>query len=440
MRYATYSPEDNKLRLYPGTRLPAEEYERVKALGFKWAPRQELFFAPMWTPEREDLLIEMCGEIEDEDVSLADRAEQRAERFAAYSESRKADADRADKAVKAICEHIPLGQPILVGHHSEKRARKDAERIDSGMRRMVQMWETAEYWHRRAAGALAAAKYKELPAVRARRIKKLEAELRKIEKSKAGAQRHVARWRKPDLTIEEARIIAGMGHAAVVKVGNLTYTAWDVLQPDGERYAACPAMTVDQVRTIIFEKFDRSMPKLDRWIAHYTNRIAYEKAMLGETGYIEPPKAPTKAVLPLLNYRRDSYALRNPWRNEEDLVLPVMEMTKEEFADINKDYNGTRISKDGTHRVRTVYWRGSLAVAFLTDSKVHPEPGAGPIDCDEAEKVAARVSKAQERIERERAARAAALSHNKAVTDAVRGEAPKPGMERSPAPESARFS
>ena len=39
---ATYSPEDNKLRLYAFSRLDTETYERVKAEGFKWAPKQDL--------------------------------------------------------------------------------------------------------------------------------------------------------------------------------------------------------------------------------------------------------------------------------------------------------------------------------------------------------------------------------------------------------------
>ena len=40
---ATYSPEDNKLRLYSHTRLDSETYAKVKAAGFRWAPKQELF-------------------------------------------------------------------------------------------------------------------------------------------------------------------------------------------------------------------------------------------------------------------------------------------------------------------------------------------------------------------------------------------------------------
>lgn len=34
---ATYSPEDNKLRLYSVSRLPRDLYDRVKAAGFRWA-------------------------------------------------------------------------------------------------------------------------------------------------------------------------------------------------------------------------------------------------------------------------------------------------------------------------------------------------------------------------------------------------------------------
>src|SRR5437879_1311221 len=108
--YASYSPEDNKLRLYPSNRLPKELYDRVKAAGFKWAPKQELFVAPAWTPAREDLLIELCGEIGDEDTSLVDRAEERAERFDDYSDKRADDANRAKEAVEAIADGIPLGQ------------------------------------------------------------------------------------------------------------------------------------------------------------------------------------------------------------------------------------------------------------------------------------------------------------------------------------------
>jgi Domain of unknown function (DUF3560) len=60
-------------------------------------------------------------------------------------------------------DNIPLGQPILIGHHSESHARKDAERSENGMHKTVKIGHTAKYWEDRAKGALRHAKYKEPP-------------------------------------------------------------------------------------------------------------------------------------------------------------------------------------------------------------------------------------------------------------------------------------
>lgn len=283
---ATYSPDDNKLRLYSASRLPTELYERVRAAGFIYAPKQGFFVASMWTPGREDLLIELCGEIGDEDTSLVQRAEERADRFDDYSEKRMRDAQTAKKAVSAIADHIPFGQPILVGHHSERRARKDAERIENGMRRAVQMWETSEYWTRRAAAALNHAEYKERPDVRQRRIKKLESEKRKMERSKADAQNWLKLWSAEGLTLEQARQIAGGCWLTVTREGATSsgWTAYDVLRPDDERYKACPAWTVEQVQAVAKRVYPRTIAWCDRWISHYENRLTYERAMLAEQG------------------------------------------------------------------------------------------------------------------------------------------------------------
>lgn len=282
---ATYSPEDNKLRLYPVTRLDAETYARVKAAGFKWAPKQELFVAPMWTPQRESLLIDLCGEIGDEDISLVDRAEQRAERFEDYSDNRAADSQRAAAHVKSIADGIPFGQPILVGHHSERHARKHAEQIENGMRKAVQMWQQSEYWTSRAAGALAHAKYKERPDVRARRIKGIEADKRKQERNKADAEKWLAAWNTADLTLDFARRIAGYCHLGVIRRDDGMYwTAYDVLRPEEERYTHCPACTVEQVQEAANRAYPAIIEHCNRWIAHFDNRLAYERAMLAESG------------------------------------------------------------------------------------------------------------------------------------------------------------
>jgi 16S rRNA G1207 methylase RsmC len=418
---ATYSPEDNKLRIYPACRLDRETYERVRAAGFSWAPKQELFVAPAWSPAREDLALELCGEIDDEDTSLCERAEERAERFDDYSDKRATDATRAADAVASIADNIPLGQPILVGHHSERRARRDAEKIQNGMRKAVRMWETSKYWTSRAAGAIAAAKYKERPDVRARRIKGLESDERKMQKRIKECEALNKLWNADGLTLERAIAIANHDHVSrcftLAEFPRTEHTyegmisLWSALT-DG----ICSA---ELARDVAVRVHTRTIDHAQRWLAHTQNRLAYERAMLAETGYTPPPKAATKAVLPLLNYKEESYELRNPYRTE-NLRLPRADMTKAELARLHSDYKGTRVSADGTHRVRVAMrFNGNhgICVVFLTDSKVHPKPGAEIVG-DEAEKVAARVERAREKIERTVRARTEAVKRNAAIIGA----------------------
>lgn len=293
---ATYSPEDNKLRIYPAHRLTADEYARVKAAGFAWAPRQELFVAPMWTPGREDIARELCGEIGDEDTSLVERAEERADRFGDYSDNRARDAAAARASVEAIAGRFEFGQPILVGHHSERKARKDAERMQAGMRRAVDAWETAGYWKARAAGALRAAKYKERPEVRARRIKGLEADARKIERETAEATEHARRW-----AIVGREIAAGSLKALELAKHVANYDHVSRCYPLADFPREAPAsqyegmmslwsaldggvITPAQAVQIATEAHERANAQRARWAAHYTGRLEYERAMLAEGG------------------------------------------------------------------------------------------------------------------------------------------------------------
>lgn len=291
---ATYSPDDNKLRLYASSRLDKELYDKVRAAGFAWAPKQELFVAPMWTPEREDLLLELCEEIEDEDKTLTERAEERADRFEDYSEARASDANRAHAAVSSIADGIPFGQPILVGHHSEKHARRDAEKIENGMRRAVKMWETSKYWEQRAAGALRHAKYKELPSVRARRIKKLEAELRKQQKALQKSADCLKLWESCK-DLKQARVIVNCteaGWLSCAKHPSLPQYLHpsDVLPfEDRSDYAKehYPTWTLEQVKERARQAYGAEGPnhrRVQRWVDHFKNRIAYEWAMLGAQG------------------------------------------------------------------------------------------------------------------------------------------------------------
>ncbi len=175
---ATYSPEDNKLRLYSSSRLDDETYQSLKAAGFRWAPKQAeqagyacLMVAPMWTPAREDLLLDLCEEIEDEDYSPEERAADRAERFSGYREKRAGEAG-------AHADTFEAG-PSAFGHQSRARAERQAARHDRQRVKAVSQWSKAEYWQSRTAGVIAHALHKSDARTRRGRILTLEAEQRR---------------------------------------------------------------------------------------------------------------------------------------------------------------------------------------------------------------------------------------------------------------------
>jgi len=371
---ATFSAEDNKIRLYASERLDPETYTRVKAAGYIWAPRQKLFVAPAWTPAREDLALELAGEIGDEDTSLAERAEERAGRFDTYADHRQSDAESAAKTADSIAGGIPFGQPILIGHHSEKRARRDAEKIQSATLKAVKMWETSAYWLQRAERAIAHAERKERPDVRIRRIKTIEADKRRQERAIAEAEKFNALWNKTEeITRERAISIANYDHVYIRKDGEpFGQNLWSLLDR-GE-------ISPEAAREKVLKARETAIAWARRWIAHYDNRLVYERAMLAASGIELPgkqkPNKSAKAALPLLNYRAEGITVQSPYRCADDLItLGLVEMTKAGYAGISADYKTTRVV-NGTHRIRVRYHAGKLCAVFLTDSKVHEIPKA----------------------------------------------------------------
>jgi len=114
------------------------------------------------------------------------RAEERAERYAGYADSAAARSTAAYEGVRRISDGIPFGQPILVGHHSERRARRDIARMDSGMRRSIDEGKKADYHAGRAAAAESYQQHREDVPRTLRRIGKLEAEERGVQRRLAG--------------------------------------------------------------------------------------------------------------------------------------------------------------------------------------------------------------------------------------------------------------
>src|SRR5450759_4056961 len=84
-------------------------------------------------------------------VSTRDRRQARAERLRDWAAKRESKAEAAYTTARDLADRIPFGQPILVGHHSEGRARRDADRIRGGFDRAAQDAATARDMNRRAA-------------------------------------------------------------------------------------------------------------------------------------------------------------------------------------------------------------------------------------------------------------------------------------------------
>ncbi|MFG1965739.1 DUF3560 domain-containing protein [Nonomuraea sp. NPDC049028] len=117
--------------------------------------------------DRAQVLADQSDRLDDRRDALAAKAQRHAGNAAAA-------ADRANQ----ISERFSGGQPILIGHHSERSARRDQKRMDSAMRKSIEEDKTAQEAARRANAVGNQAAYSARPRVTARRIKRLESDLR----------------------------------------------------------------------------------------------------------------------------------------------------------------------------------------------------------------------------------------------------------------------
>ncbi|TYC64362.1 DUF3560 domain-containing protein [Rhodobacterales bacterium] len=432
---ATYSPEDNKLRLYADRRLDTDTYNRVKEMGFKWAPKQKLFVAPRWTPQREDLCNELAGEIESEFTTLAERAEAKAERLDALADKRQAQSSAFMRAADDLSQAFHMGQPILVGHHSEAKARKTQERMHNAMDKSVRAAKSVQYWQWKAAGVERFANMKNNPRVRANRIKTLLAELRDLQRSVNHAELCLMLWNQAT-TEEKIRKLSGayVNGNALVNWEFARELADDRISPQDFR-----ARCVESAKKSI------NSPLRSRWIEHILNRLAYERDLLGpvaryegeltpvilqafarehgamkptakavpegfalassvtlplhianektvtlsaddwrdlmqSVGYAVPAKKDAKP--PILNFRAGELVAPNRYHAGETQTFRQIELTKAEYAKVHDDQRGTRPSVCGTFRFMIcldptsteAYFSRPWVAVFLTDSKEHPAP------------------------------------------------------------------
>jgi hypothetical protein len=183
-------------------RNDTEARAAAKAAGFKWSSNLGSWFLPRnWSePTRRQKIAQLQGALGHDNVHLEDagrgvtttaaereadaraRAADRATHMDAKAQRLATEADVRFGRAKAIGDMIPFGQPILVGHHSEARHRRDLAKIDTNMRKGIEAHSEAQ-----AAAAAAerarAATAGDSPLARQRRIDRKEAEVRKIDRA-----------------------------------------------------------------------------------------------------------------------------------------------------------------------------------------------------------------------------------------------------------------
>lgn len=117
-----------------------------------------------------------------------EKAEARAERFEARANTAEKLSTQAFEQSKRISDFIPMGQPILVGHHSEKRHRRDIEKINNQMSKAVELSSKAEYYSDKAETAKYTAEGAQYsnPTYLGNRIKEVEAKLRELNRYLSG--------------------------------------------------------------------------------------------------------------------------------------------------------------------------------------------------------------------------------------------------------------
>lgn len=150
--------------------------------------------------------------------SFAEREAERAERAEARIERRQTHTGKLERQAAAewegsrkATEHIPMGQPILRGHHSEARHRRD---IAKAQRQAEKSMETGRKASREAARARTAASRERKrtdPGVIQRRIRRLEAELRSLLRNLHGSEAKGTQLARPPATGEYKRKLEALG-------------------------------------------------------------------------------------------------------------------------------------------------------------------------------------------------------------------------------------
>ncbi|MFE0765393.1 DUF3560 domain-containing protein [Streptomyces smyrnaeus] len=175
-------------------------FRPFRSIGALGIPRSRDKEADTWRINRAKAALEAAGhtvieKIDEEtrrtfaeaEADRVERAVDRAERFSDRAGRAYASADARRATADRISKRFEFGQPILVGHHSEGRARRDAARIDTNMRKSFEERDRAGYWANRTEAAENYEKHRNDPMRTLRRLERLRADLRAHERHNGDA-------------------------------------------------------------------------------------------------------------------------------------------------------------------------------------------------------------------------------------------------------------
>jgi hypothetical protein len=225
-----------------------------------------------------------------EDRGPAERAADRAERFAGY----------LGKRLDEAAGHADLydAGPSARGYQSQARAERAAARHDRQAGRAVDAWDKAEYWQRRTAGVISHALHVSSPSVRMGRIKELESEIRKHEKSRAERDGVRSGWLKIAAETDTVSQTAAALRWAR-STSHLTY--WDRHQHPRRAeikethlsdllHGVSDPITGAEAAALYLADHPEQTAE-GPWLTHFRHRLAYETAMLeaqgGRAGEVE---------------------------------------------------------------------------------------------------------------------------------------------------------
>lgn len=234
-QYATYNICTNELKFFPACRLTDEEFETfTKKVGFKYYYGQKCF-AGAWSVAKEDLIHSYGVDVAEDD--RPDDVEARVNRFEKYA----ADHERsAEYAANRVDNATTLRRLRLAQNSFENET------------------QTAAHWHERIAGAIRHANHKDNPGVIARRIKGLEADLRKQERS-----------------IKEIPSRVPSFYSDFQRAHGIDWdTKRDQLPED------LKAEWIEYLKS----RVDSAKNHATRWIDHLNRRLEYERAYLDAVG------------------------------------------------------------------------------------------------------------------------------------------------------------